>query len=772
MTLLVILTINLSEVIGFTLSPKKKGSGINYIPGYILASLNIILISRISKFQHKLVGIVITIGAQIGIIVQFPPFKTPQALITTMCMLIVAILTVVFYSREKNERRIFKDFYEKREELLKFKELLSESLPQGISVISCDSTKQLFTNKAWLNTFEQHQTRLDQSNITNFQHLEDIEYIKPQPDSLQFVQGVVLDGGQTSAHCIEEYSNLREAIKDLSTKHVLDGATVSLTATYQRSNNQMIFRVTLKQVKWDGINAVAIILNDITYQEKLIALKLTNQNKDKVIATVSHELRTPIHSISGFLDIIETKVDDPEALEYLSYCKDNAQLLLSLVNSILDLRQLDAGKLTVHPKRVDLYKFLTNVMRVFRFQCQQKSISLTLQINKDVPGHITTDDNRLRQIINNLLANAIKFTPSGEIRIEVADDPDNKNCVIITVADTGIGIKNEDKEHLFKMYGKLEDKKGVNKNGVGFGLNICNALVKVLCDEKENAGLQLTSEYGVGSRFYFKVLKDLEGSLSKIEGDKMLKDDSDVVLDLKKGEIQLSQGSKDEEVLDELSDRTHLRPKENNFKMLSSLAPHRITLTNSMSLPDGGCNITEKRQLDPFKERRTNLNNAIVFPAEGEKPSPLMSPFLLDDTRTLRIASQASDHGLEYIIVVDDNPFNLLIARNLLSALPYLVKTAMGGQEAIDMIKSLNDQEQSIKVIFMDCQMPVMDGYETSRMLKDLMRTNLIKTVPIVGWSANNSEEDKKRCIENGMIDQLPKPTSHEALINFISNLP
>jgi len=176
-----------------------------------------------------------------------------------------------------------------------------------------------------------------------------------------------------------------------------------------------------------------------------------------------------LNGIIGLLNMTQKRVSHPEALEFISLCKDNAHLLLSLVNSILDLHQINAKKLKLNISKINIRKCLQSVLRLFHFQANQKGITLNLLVSENVPTYIHTDENRLKQIIINLVGNAIKFTYKGGITVKVAEKSKQSNYLDVSVIDTGIGIREEDKGKLFKMYGKLEDEESVNKNGVGLG---------------------------------------------------------------------------------------------------------------------------------------------------------------------------------------------------------------------------------------------------------------------------------------------------------------
>ena len=240
-------------------------------------------------------------------------------------------------------------------------------------------------------------------------------------------------------------------------------------------------------------------------------MKIADSNKAKVLASVSHELRTPLNAIIGRLGRCEAQIkDNPEVIEYLSLCRDNAHLLLRLANSLLDLQQLIHGKFKINPAKTEIRKILRDIAKLFKFQTAQKGIDLNLHIAERVPKFINTDEGRLKQILINLVANALKFTFTGSITLQVIE---YMEYLQISVIDTGAGIKDEEKYKLFTMFGKLGDQQEVNKNEIGLGLTIANALSLALSgridDEDGQKSIEVESKVGKGSRFYFKILKDV-----------------------------------------------------------------------------------------------------------------------------------------------------------------------------------------------------------------------------------------------------------------------
>ena len=266
-----------------------------------------------------------------------------------------------------------------------------------------------------------------------------------------------------------------------------------------------VFEAKVLHITWDEQPAIAIILYDVTQQQTILSLKLADAYKDTLLATISHELRTPLNGILGMLQIIQKCVKDAEILRYIDICKNSGQLLLSLVNSILDLNQIRAKKLKLYPEKLNVHSFLKEICALFEFQCTQKNLLLNVKVSPKVPRHFVTDKNRLSQILINLMGNALKFTSTGGISILV-NPTTHVDYVELSIVDTGIGIKEQEKVKLFKMFGKLEDSDNtLNRQGVGLELTISDNLARLLCCNREKEGIKVDSEDKKGSRFYFVI---------------------------------------------------------------------------------------------------------------------------------------------------------------------------------------------------------------------------------------------------------------------------
>jgi len=805
-TLFVILFYNITRLILVKGQYHNAVKASLLLNGYVIASIQIITILRIISIKHKIIVILLNYGIRLGLVYGLIDSDAVNTISIVRQLATDIFLCYVFYTIERTDRAVFRSFYENREELKKFKELIADSLPQSITIIDSTTRNPFFSNKTFLDIFEPHPQEpetpyLTDSPLVKLTKNVSTENSKVQLDMLQIDDVTLREiGSSIRIPSSSSESNqarggsrivyLKEIIASLIQEKLLHDQAVSFPASYFFQEQRKSFEIIMKRVKWDGSDAVALILNDITYQEKLMALKMANLNKDKVIATVSHELRTPLNGIIGLLELTEKRVKDPEVIEFLSLCRDNAHLLMSLVNSILDLQQIGSGKLKLNLAQIDIRRVLNGVIKLFQFQCNQKGIYLQASVSDDIPFSIITDENRLKQVLINLVGNAIKFTTTGGIKIEVIEDFERPEHLQISVMDTGLGIKDEDKGKLFKMYGRLEDGESVNRNGVGLGLTISDALASLLNGQPGNRGIQLVSKYGEGSTFYFQILKEIKSPTQQKRT-------------LNRANLQIETGKKSPYDLLKLHEIKNKLVKEESVDAESSSSPGNDQSsgsdTEAVYYEELITPVEVKSKIQSYMSVRTMSTPDLNFRVRSPN-SPRHVELNIQDTNVppsstyLSISHKYSSSQVDVfkptykrkqtdfdtsdsprnnscILIVDDNPLNLLIAENLLRDFGCAIKTAIGGKEAIEKVKICNQEGQRMKAILMDCQMPVMDGFETTKILLKMMTRNEIQQVPIIGWTANNSAEDIKRCYECGMIKHLSKPASQDSLMKALTQL-
>jgi len=409
-------------------------------------------------------------------------------------------------------------------------------------------------------------------------------------------------------------------------------------------------------------------------------------------------------------------------------------------------------------------------------------VELLLEVHQDVPQYIVSDQDRLRQILINLLGNAFKFTFEGQVVVSVGLEKEKgEGYLEFKILDTGIGIKEEDKKKLFKMYGRLEQEDPkTNTQGIGFGLEISNQLAKLLAHSDFEDGIKVESEYGEGSAFSF-IIKDLQ-----VNHDHSLKDQ----------ELAFDEPHVFAEEIENISIKmspynnfasTPLLGSEKDISLKSTL------LKNMPSKFSSTHNLTPKRNSDRYinmspmsRPQHNNHKLGMIALSNSQKiipnlvaygsSSPAHTPINTEEFRSeISFLTPTGDFSLQKsgnlpfeksrALIVDDNPFNLLVAKHLLEGLNFTVETALNGKLGVDLAKTAHvTQKKPFILVLMDLQMPVMDGYEATKVLREMIVEGEIPDLHIIAVSANDSEDDKRRCKEVGMNDHLAKPLNEKHL--------
>jgi len=600
---------------------------------------------------------------------------------------------------ECNQKKLFQSYNNYKQQLVKFKNLVENGIPQGISIIKQDLSSCLFGNDAFRRLVKINGKMSTRAHFSQFFIQNNPENGQTSPS--QSENKTLVDLIETAkqrweqGHPDEEFScNVIYSKCDIKNIN-------NVEEEYCQDN---IYEAKISQIIWDEEPAIAIMIYDITTQYTILSLKAADAQKDALLATVSHELRTPLNGMLGMIQVIQKRIKDIEILHYLKICKNSGSLLLSLVNSLLDLNQIQAKTIKLYPQRINLEELLNDMVNLFEVQCQQKKIYLKVKLMMSpADKYIFTDQERLSQILINLIGNALKFTSEGGITISVAPSK-HKDHVEFSVTDTGVGIKEEDKKKLFQVYGKLDQANSrMNQQGVGLGLTISNNLAKLLSNVSELQSIKLESHYGKGSNFHFFVKKRLD-------------------------------------FLDN-------QPNQEN------------PLNTSANLDESS--FMESNSID---QKINNYLTPLPKNLESLKSSPINSSSFQDIplhktiAKSLKVSQWSTDVSSPSVIIVDDNPFNLIVAEHLVAAQGCKVKTALSGKAAIDLVVNTWLKSEQICLILMDLQMPEMDGYQTTRNLKNLMQNKRIPEIPIVALTANDSEADKRACFESGMSEHLSKP--------------
>jgi signal transduction histidine kinase/ligand-binding sensor domain-containing protein/DNA-binding response OmpR family regulator len=505
-----------------------------------------------------------------------------------------------------------------------------------------------------------------------------------------------------------------------------------------------------------------------------------NKAKSVFLATMSHEIRTPMNGVIGMASLLrETKLTD-EQREYAKTISTCGEALLTVINDILDFSKIESGNMELEHHDFDLRTCIEEVLDVFAGKAGQLGLDLVYEIDHDVPAQIVGDSLRLRQIIMNLVSNAIKFTEHGEIFVHVKLvklKDDGKLELKFEVRDTGIGISEDKMERLFKAFSQVDSSTTRKYGGTGLGLIICEKLVGLMGGQ-----IKVESKPKVGTTFSFTMKSSASSQSLRnyvtnhmvgMEGKQILVvDDNDTNRYILRNQLELwnlvpTLASSGKEALDILASST-------NFDLI---------LTD-MQMPDmDGCQLAQNvQQLDPklpiillssVGDER-NKKYAGLFKSILTKPikQEMLSKLIINELRggkakpaEVQPVKQklsedfAKEHPLK-ILVAEDNIINQKLTLKVLSKLGFKAALAQNGHEVIEMIS-----QEFYNIILMDVQMPEMDGLESTRTIREGMDIQPV----IIAMTANAMKEDKDECLKVGMDDFLSKPVKIDDLVNMLA---
>ena len=702
--------------------------------GYGMALFHQVVLNRFVSLTY---AIIFDLGTFIIRMLLLSPLQgeiTPKVFGFHLVLDILILLGI--HLKEKNMRGVYQQLYCAKEEAKKFESLIANHLPSSIFVLAAGSQKLLFSNLALQKELDLQENTKIQEKLKDFmidttRSLQEGHFHKDVEFLISTVEVCTLDDVFKLA---QNQAKIKQAL--------------TVFASYVDKNGvQKKFEAKIFPIKWDIEEAIAFVLNNITLQETILALKIADANKDKVIACVSHELRTPVNGTLGILQMMQNQTDDPVILKHINLCKSINNLQLSIINSMLDLQLLRQNKLKPLITTFDLRQLLEEIKSLFEFHCQQKGLDFVIDIQKDLSNvYVSSDRTRLQQIIINLVTNAVKFTFKGGITLRVKTDVIEPNHIMFSVEDTGVGIKDEDIKKLFKMFGKLEDSEGINTQGIGLGLTISSGLVHLLSNKKES-GISVNSEYGKGTQFFFSIPRNFPEASSGESQENMIPT---------------------ERVKKENLPKKILKYSKDSFANLQST--HHMAQSTHINLYKGPSIKSNDGSLDELAGDVSSLDftgtNKFSF-----TPSPNVSPrrrFLEKSEMTSLQSFISKKKEKASVLLVDDNPFNIMIASHVLVNQGLEVVTALNGQQAIDVVKKHAGNGKYFKFSLMDLQMPILDGFQTSRILNDMISREEILDLPIIALSANDREEDKKRCFECGMCEHISKPLTDSQIREIV----
>lgn len=535
---------------------------------------------------------------------------------------------------------------------------------------------------------------------------------------------------------------------------------------------------------WSGEKeALFVYLNDITSEVKAKDLQEISQHKDRLLKFVSHEFRTPLNCLVISLNTLKPLVSRELYSDYLAPALNSTLMLLSLVNDILDYSQMQARKLKIAIAPYNLRNILDEVISMMEMPAQAKNLEIKLDWDPLISKTFFTDGNRLKQILINLISNALKFTIQGCITIKGTYV--TKSMCKIEVIDTGVGISKDNLDNLFKEFGKIQENVHMNPQGVGLGLVISKLLSQELGSDR--IGLQVKSEVGVGTTFYFFLTSrrqeeagfehtDLGSSdddqepqifapkLSEPHSRKLiLQKRSNSYKKHERLTLSKAKTSTGNKSVQQKQAWENVQPYTLNFKheysksSLSNVTP----IVSVMPQVQGWTMFRMKRQY--MSSRQRCLSTGFCDNMSLEKSySEQISLIFQRLNRSCKCAK---------ILLVDDNTFNVTALKLLLKSFGVESVGVVSGDAAIKEVLRNEGHSECCKnyvIIFMDIEMPIMNGFDTAKELRRLMSSKEISYIPIVGITGHSPQEKRVECLLSGMNDMVCKPVTSQIMQELI----
>lgn len=510
---------------------------------------------------------------------------------------------------------------------------------------------------------------------------------------------------------------------------------------------------------------------------------IANQRKSEFLATMSHEIRTPMNGIIGTAELMRTSPLSPEHEEDVKTIIDSAESLLLLINEVLDFSKIEAGYISIEEKEFELENILNDVAQNLAPSVYKKDLELLFEVDKSLPKTLKGDSLRFKQILTNYINNAIKFTEQGYIHVNIQKNP-NVNplkgfqAIQIEVTDTGVGIDEQAQKYIFEKFCQADISTTRKYGGTGLGLSICYELAKLM-----HGTVGVRSKVGKGSTFWCSlILQETQSNSTEDNRQKILKNSEHILI------IDPNPQSR--------------KNIAKHFRSLNFKATLTATTEDALAILASNPNkfkyiafstkVKSKtmRQfpVNAFKIAQSEIKVIAITPPTSPSDvndayhkekvdliiqKPLLRHKVKDHLTQITDQKTHSNPQIKslnkfkdlHALCVEDNPVNLSIITSMLKKMNIQVDQAVNGEEALEII---NRNKYKYHIVFMDCQMPIMDGYTATRKIQTMIKKQKIKGLPVIALTANAMKGDQQKCLNAGMSDYIAKPIHMEELVGII----